>query len=221
MTLMNIYSHFDKLNKLFLEKECLHPDRKCSGKIIRSHTIQKRKALSKIAVNGHVYQLKHNISDLKNKYIAIKPQLIGYNEATTYYGFCENHDNELFSPIDNDVYSNEIYQNFLYSYRALCKEVYLRVRTLNAFPEFEHYKNTVGDTSFKHYQLLKDTYTIPHMITAKVLSEAKSIYDNMLLTSNYNNLESFVIYFNKTPSVLCNSIFFPSYWLGPNKLDHC
>lgn len=39
---------------------CLHVDCNCSGKIIRSHSFQNNKILSKLSVKGHVYCVGYN-----------------------------------------------------------------------------------------------------------------------------------------------------------------
>ena len=209
---MNIYGHFNKLKKLFTEKECLYPNGNCSNEIIRSHTIQKSKALSKIAVDGHVYQMKINNSEIMSKGAeAIRPDLVGYKLATTYYGFCAKHDNELFRPIDSIEFSEEIRQCFLYSYRALCKEVYLRMRTIKSYPEYDILKNYRSNLTLEKYQSLKSSFTIPHEITNQILSESKTIYDAMLKNEGFDALENYIILFNQIPSVLCNAIFFPDF----------
>ena len=202
----------EKLNKLLSEKECLHPNGNCSSGIIRSHTIQKSKALSKIAVDGHVYQMKFNNSEIISKRpVAIRPDLVGSNLATTYYGFCAKHDNELFRPIDNMGFSGEIRQCFLYSYRALCKEVYLRIRAIKSMPEYDTIKNFRSNLTLEEYQSLNSLFTTPHQITNKILSELKTKYDDMLKNEVFDDLKNYVILFDQIPTVLCNSIFFPAF----------
>ena len=89
-----------QVNKIFKEKKCLHPDNlNCSGGIIRSHTIQKNGALRNIeGPEGHVWGFVQNKKfDESGPFIVDK---VSINEASTFNGFCGNHDNKLFHCVD-------------------------------------------------------------------------------------------------------------------------
>ncbi|QDU32743.1 hypothetical protein KS4_07770 [Poriferisphaera corsica] len=104
------------------ERVCYAPDflRKCNGKIIRSHTIQKKGSLSFIADNGHVIGVK--FGDKYNNHIRFDK--IGINKASTFYGFCQHHDKAIFKPIEDVDFIASPMQCFLMCFRALCFELY-------------------------------------------------------------------------------------------------
>ena len=99
---------------------CLHKNCNCSKKIIKSHSIQNSKILSKLAVNKHVYTATYNGENLGGFDIKLR----GKNEATISNCFCAYHDLELFKDIDIQKYNYTDKQNLLYAYRAFSKAYY-------------------------------------------------------------------------------------------------
>lgn len=99
---------------------CLHEDCNCSSQIIKSHSIQNNKILSKLSVNNHVY----TISTDPNQIMGVDIKKCGKNDATTSTCFCLNHDTDIFKPIELKDYEYSEEQNFLYAYRAFSKAYY-------------------------------------------------------------------------------------------------
>lgn len=95
----------------------------CRGDIIRAHSIQNNKILSKLASDGHVYVPDFN----QDKFGGVDLKKKGRNEATTATCFCKYHDTELFKDIELREYQYEEKQNFLYAYRAFSKYYYDRI----------------------------------------------------------------------------------------------
>ena len=108
---------------------CLHEDDQCSGGIIRAHSIQNNKILSKLAVDGHVYTIEFSPDSFAGSDLIRS----GRNVATTTPCFCNHHDNVLFRPIERKDYSGTDEQNFLYCYRAFAKEYYNRLQLQNNY----------------------------------------------------------------------------------------
>lgn len=108
---------------------CLHPDapKNCSGYAIQSHTLQKGSALAAIAEDQHVIssgvpaakRIMHN--DGK-----IIPQRTGVNQASTFPGFCAQHDTSLFLPIERGDVPITSKTAFLLSYRTMAYELYAK-----------------------------------------------------------------------------------------------
>jgi len=106
------------INKLKNEsryKECFHGGKSCSSRIIKAHSIQRNRILNKISDNGHVLVFR-----LSDSVWGFELSETGNAIASTFSGFCNHHDTEIFSPIENFNYSpNDQEQEFLYAYRAL------------------------------------------------------------------------------------------------------
>lgn len=102
---------------------CMHEDEMCHSEIIKAHSIQNNKILSKLAYNGHVYTVDFN----QNNFGGLDLKKCGKNEATIATCFCKYHDVELFKDIELVDYQYKDKQNFLYAYRAFSKYYYDRI----------------------------------------------------------------------------------------------
>lgn len=102
---------------------CIYADNNCTDTIIKSHSIQNNKILSKLAVDNHVYVFDFNASVFGGTDI----MKCGRNQATTSTCFCSYHDSKIFSDIEKKNYEYTQKQNFLYAYRAFSKYYYDRI----------------------------------------------------------------------------------------------
>jgi hypothetical protein len=116
---------FHEAKKAAKHSICLHPlasSHNCSGKIIDAHTIQRSASLASIVdEKKHVktfYQRDPQVT------ASDYPLDIGWHAASTFTGFCQKHDDEVFSPLEKKSYSGTLEQDFLLGYRALCHEIH-------------------------------------------------------------------------------------------------
>ncbi|MEJ7593293.1 MAG: hypothetical protein WKF77_17250 [Planctomycetaceae bacterium] len=58
---------------------------------------------------------------------------IPVKQASTFPGFCQRHDSEIFRPIDDAPWNGSDQQRFLLAYRALCGEAYAKHTNVEAF----------------------------------------------------------------------------------------
>ena len=125
----NIREIYKQMRKEGRFKECIHPDKgACSEKLIKAHSIQNNKVLSRISDNGKVYMPcpKTDIPlSLQNEY--------GRKEASVFTGFCINHDKTVFQPIEDELFSGTDEQIFLYIYRAFALEYHKKKEVLRGF----------------------------------------------------------------------------------------
>jgi hypothetical protein len=102
-------------------KECFHHQKElCHGEIKQSHSIQRNGRLSIIEgdVNGNqcLYTITKSIPNDKHLLGDLMP--IGKKEASTFFGFCDYHDTDLFNPVENYPFDNSDKHLFLHSYRS-------------------------------------------------------------------------------------------------------
>ncbi len=113
--------------------------KQCSGKIIRSHSIQNSFILDQLEVNNHLSIIEYN----GGNEVAFKP--ISRNEASTFTGFCNYHDNQLFQLIDfqekNIISTMSQKQIVLFHYRTVCLEYWSK---LNMKKALFFLKNTIS-----------------------------------------------------------------------------
>jgi hypothetical protein len=84
------------------DERCLYFDRdgkRCKCTPIRSHSLQKNGPLASIAENGHVIRVSPALRAQKIEDRAFFER-VGVRNASTFLGFCNQHDTEVFSEIE-------------------------------------------------------------------------------------------------------------------------
>ena len=92
----------------------------CESFAIESHLLQKNGIIDRIAEDRHVYEFTY--STFSTPY-HLKFHRRGINKVFAFKGFCPDHDNQIFAPIektDFDLTSN--YNQLLFAYRTLVNE---------------------------------------------------------------------------------------------------
>jgi len=110
---------FDTVHSHF--KRCLWFANDCKNPVIRAHSIQNKKILQKLAVNGKLKRLTYELN-LESGPIP-KYEDVGIQKATTFTGLCSYHDELLFRDIEkNDINIEDTFHLLLLAYRALLRE---------------------------------------------------------------------------------------------------
>lgn len=99
---------------------------KCNKSSINSHMFQKNNILSSITTNGKLYTFNYTHLQDTNK---LRYELKGLNTILSFNGFCNQHDDKIFAPIEKSyddelIDWNEQRSQFLLSYRALALETH-------------------------------------------------------------------------------------------------
>lgn len=130
----NLTGAFYSALKPAQKRKCIFSD--CSEAAIESHSIQnsllKRISNSKKQVLHFGFNVSH--LELKN---AIKP--ISITDASTFLGFCNKHDTEIFLPIEQTnrpILFSDKEQMFLLTYRAICREYVNSKEAANSIKKF-------------------------------------------------------------------------------------
>lgn len=111
-------------NKVFWQsRNCMHPETSpetCKGKVIDSHTIQRKGPLASIIdESNHVSKI-----DIKFGTTQFEAVDIGWRKASVFPGFCSYHDTELFSELEQLPFAGTHEQCVLQSFRNVCNELY-------------------------------------------------------------------------------------------------
>jgi hypothetical protein len=117
--------------KPFKKGICLHPNAplECGEKIIKAHTVQKSAGIKAISEDGHVLSVKDGILRQKKKdsIRPFTPARVGLHRASTFQGFCDKHDAELFRPVEVCTWLPSKENAFLLSFRAVAYEAYSKL----------------------------------------------------------------------------------------------
>ena len=186
---------------------CLHPEAsvtECKGKIVRSHSIQRRGGLERIARNGHVYQYPMSLAGLLKARGTVTPSLVGIRNASVFTGFCARHDSETFVPIDTQPFSGTIDQCFLVAYRALARELYAKRHQAEMLPYQSTLDKGVPLPLQVDYQ--KDFRIYSKGVTAGLSDTElrKAEFDRALISRDFSPTKYYVIQFDTTPDFLCS-----------------
>ncbi|MEG3437525.1 hypothetical protein V0288_10380 [Pannus brasiliensis CCIBt3594] len=186
-------------------KECFCENKDCNLEIIKSHSIQNNKILSKISSEGNVLSFSNPtfMAD-SNRFSFLHDQLTGRKKATTFTGFCQYHDNEIFKPVElYDYEPNNIEQEFLFAYRALAKEYHAKRRqhkSLIVAMEKEGLKKC--PTPLREYERgIK--------VTIKQLEKDRRFFNQLLLNKKFENIKTRIVIFDNEYHLAVSSCFAP------------
>ena len=209
----------DAFKAVSLGKLCLHPEAPlaCGGGLVHAHTIRKSGDLAKIAREGHVCVPANSVGDLmKPNRPAMK--LMGIAKATTFNGFCNKHDTGVFFPIEGMPLKICQEHAFLLAYRSLCRELYAKLDLVSSMPvhrEINEAKRVPSQTYDREFlNLIGEAAAIG----LADLQEHKRMYDSVLTSKDYNQMNYFCIVFDKIPSVMCSGGFIPEIDFEGNAL---
>lgn len=183
------------------------------NEIINAHSIQKSGMLKEISIDGYVYGINtHFGNTIKNKG-KLSFKRIGIKEISTFRGFCKKHDNELFEIIDNNLFEPNIIQCFLYAYRSLCREFYLKENAAIIYKKaIEIEKNQTTIDQLKNL-------IIGNEIGYEILKLHKEKFDKCLIENNFNEIECCCFNFHKKPNIAFSGISYPDFDFLGNKLQ--
>ncbi len=112
---------------------CLHPEAapNVCGRISSAHTLQRSRVLRAIESPDHhiltFYPMRFENNELK-------VHRKGLRKAATFDAFCNKHDSSTFAPLESKPFSGSKEQIFLIGYRAVCWELYQKIRALRSYP---------------------------------------------------------------------------------------
>ena len=116
--------------------------------ITASHSISEKRCLNLLAeyVEGRrgVYGFKHlklSRTNWYNPYHFASFEVVGTKEASTFKGFCKNHDQKLFKTLDDSDFDEISMEcKFLHCYRAFAKGVHTKTEELKSCSTNSTYK---------------------------------------------------------------------------------
>lgn len=202
-----VSEYIDEYKMFFQRGRCLHYDNgdRCD-EIIKAHSIQRRRSLSAIAKNSHVYQINDSIGALIKKQGRITFKKNSIYKASTFLGFCKKHDKELFEPIDDYPLKPTDQQVLLYSYRSLCRELFVSENAL----EFvrNQLENLVNQDAIKS---MYSRYVIGKSFGLENLKRHKLYYDETLKNKSFSNIRYVIFKSQQQPIIAFSGLFYPDF----------
>jgi hypothetical protein len=211
-----------EFKKAFNIKDCLAPKpmkAQCSGTIAKAHTVPKSSSLQQIARNGHVYSFVPGIQNIEKGKGKLPPQLLGINKASTFTGFCSFHDNAIFSKIERQSFMASQERCFLLAYRSLTRELYnakALVPLLDLMRQTDRGKPLVQQFAIQHMTNLISEGSSKRLQDTE---HYKAIYDNILLSGDFNGVRAYIIELDSPPPIMCSTSILPEESFNGEKLQ--
>ncbi len=190
---------------------CLCPPsmtKDCSTQIVRSHTVQRRRALSLIGENGKVLtMIPGNHAFFADNADPEEPHEIYIRNASTMPTFCARHDQEIFRPIEADEIEPTFQQAFLFHYRAECRELYAKL----SHGEAIRFADTVGPKVAAPMFALRQMESSMNQLSVAVglsdIRRSKTALDRMLVQQNYAVRFAWLLFAQQPQFVASGSAF--------------
>lgn len=199
--------------------KCLHPiSKECSGKPIKSHSIQKSQMLLLADKTNHVLMFDINFKHDRKPKASLEE--IGVNQASIFPGLCAKHDFETFEPIENnaiDTQSNQ--QQFLFSYRAILKQCVLKNRQYEFFKRLtKFYSEEENLDKLVIATLIAISYS--HYLGMFYINKVKKLLDISLIAKNFDSVLDYQArIIDKFIPILVCSAFTPIYDVEGNVVN--
>ena len=219
---LNIWEVAREHRKLLSTRNCLAPDSikvNCSGNIVKAHTVPRSGSLRQIACNGHVYSFIPSLENLMKYQGRLQPELVGINKASTFTGFCSEHDNKIFSKVERQSFLGSLEQCFLLAYRALAREIFTKkalVSSSNIRRQADRGKSIEQQYALQAKNLLMDTGASAGL---RDIEYYKTMYDNVLLSGDFTSVCAYVIELDFSPPIMCSAGIFPEQDFEGNQLQ--
>ena len=207
---------FDALKASFSDKYCscsLDRRRECKGNIVRAHSLSRRNALAAVTEEGHVFSLTPHWPSLffKDKFEFKNKSA---HEASTFTGFCEYHDNEIFRDLDRHEFDGGKTLTVLSAYRTVCREIFMKKGHISTG---EHGRRLDRGRSPERQLFIQEatTATIDGATAAlEELSDFKKILETSLRSANYDDFRVLNLHFPASPELVTAGAFNPTHTLS-------
>jgi hypothetical protein len=205
-------------------RECILKDTKikCSANIINAHSLQRLGSLSRLEadVNGNksVFALTEKQINPKTGLFELKP--VGKKTASTFFGFCGNHDVKIFQSIEQnpellDIESNE--HCFLLSFKAFAISYHRKKEDINLL-------STKDKTLISNIKKYFGTENIEELLEGSKLGlqdmePNKEILIKALYSKDYSCLDFFAVELNYTAPIAMCMLTSPPYFFDGTQMN--
>lgn len=188
------------------QRYCLHPEAgvdHCRGRIVRAHSVQ-RSALRTIAVGGKVLSFNSGrMGTLIRSHGRLRATQVGVNQASTFTGFCEGHDNSTFAAVEKSAFVASNANCFLLAYRAMCRYWHAIRMEREWVPHLRRMDAGLSPDLQRLFQYDKAAYDEGVELSYSDIVEAKDRYDQALMNSDFSAVGYYAVEFATPVEVVC------------------
>jgi hypothetical protein len=212
-------------------QQCLVDGASCPGRVIRAHSVQRAHIMEYLARAGHVYMFQttgqgHQLS------------LVGHRTATTFTGFCAEHDLHLFREVDFDNSRSfdlaSPRQVVLLALRAAAREYWLKLNNQKLYQQLVElgnradYESLMRMLNLENADAVRLTLTLeekwkPSLLGTKVSLRRiqrlfRSLYQQAQ-TGSFHLTRTALFQIPGSPTVAAASAFAPEFDLTGKQLN--
>jgi hypothetical protein len=186
---------------------CLAPSgwpTSCSDTIIRAHTVQRMGGgLRAIARSGEVYGFQPHPYFFQKNDMQVIPKLIGTRKASTFRGFCDLHDRQLFEPAEHHQFAGAKEQFLALNFRVIAKRVFSKTISVRHATRMFNYDRGLPPLAQREYFAVQ--YQDQRRVNQQLANvrALKKDYDDRLLENDVSEVNAFVLYFAGRPEFQC------------------
>ncbi len=201
-------------------RTCLHPDAsadECGG-VISAHTLQRSRVLRAISSpDNHVMSFYPVNWDDRGK---LKAERRGWKRAAIFEAFCAVHDSEAFAALEKEPFQASALQIFLIAYRAVCWELYQKVRGTRASPVVRGLLDRgMNARSQREVQSLLRAQSDGFERGRAEAQRVKSSMDAALVARDFGNYRMVEVLVGGPTSVVATGAITPNRTIGGNSLQ--
>lgn len=136
---------------------------------------------------------------------------IGLKQASTFTGFCAQHDAEMFRPLETQPFIASKEQLFLLAYRALSKEIYAKRFALRSIPLLR--KGDVGREPLEQVNLQRYLYLHEQVLSLSLrdLETSQNDYQGTFLAGDYESFSAYLIFTDTVPGFAVSGGIHPEF----------
>jgi hypothetical protein len=198
------------------QRGCMHPyagPNKCSGTIIDSHTIQRKGPLHELVdTSNHVCKL-----EVAPEEVLVKE--IGWRKASTFPGYCAEHDSRIFGPLERLPFTETHEQCVLQAYRSVCNDLYKKRALIESL---EYQRGVIDRGCTLDEQIDKQLYVTLNLDgqikSERELSSLWRKFDTAIARQDYSAFSSSCYFFNGDLSVTSAGALHTKFDFHGNKL---
>jgi hypothetical protein len=183
----------------------------CSSPIIRAHTIP-RAQLRKIAVAGHVCAISGSPADLEKNDGRLAIREFGISNFSVLNCFCAEHDNSIFSNVEDRELVFDDQQIALLHYRAIGAELYKKMMAhQSSLAHLEEFKAKPQSRANRQKIEFLEDFSLGEMLAIKDLGESFKRCEEAINLDPAHQISSLILHFKEMPSVMTVGGFIPEF----------
>lgn len=203
-----------KARKSGIHQICLHPEASSEscGKVASAHTLQRSRVLRAIEGADH-HVLTFYPRQLENGRLKVHRR--GWRRASTFEAFCQKHDGSTFAPLEAAPFTGSKEQIFLIGYRAICWELYQKLRAIQAHPTLRDLVDRGASTETQTVvQAMLSTLGAGFAKGYEDANRTKNLMDKEYMRSHYASYRTYMVKITGPLAIASTGAITPNRTLG-------